>query len=49
MEMPIYLPVGTISVTESVENIPLILKDKFIKHWLGDKSVYIYFMDILKI
>lgn len=34
MEMPIYLPVGTVSMAESVESMCLIFKDRFIKHWL---------------
>lgn len=44
MEMPIYLPVGTISMTESVESMCLIFKDRFMKHRLWDISVYISWM-----
>lgn len=44
MEMPVDLSSGTISMTESVESKPLIFKDRFIKHQLGDISVDIAWM-----
>lgn len=48
MEMPIYLPVGTISMTECVESMPLIFKDRFIKTSVM-RYISLHFMDVFKI